>query len=1043
MPASKLRNLFLICSSLMISIESYAKIDLEKGNVVTLVGSGMGSRMVHYGHFETEIFLRFPNADLTIRNLCDEGNTPGFRPHPSRNQEEQYAFPGAKELIHDSLKANTKPKGHFPTPDQWLADLKTDVVLCFFGFNSSFDGPGQAGRFKKELDAYVKHLNSMSYGQRTPQVVLISPTAVEKISGITDGRRQNRSLSIYTQTMREVALANKVLFIDCFAPSQKWFRDGKRHTIDGALLNDYGYKKLAKYLSVSIFKSNKPKENLRSQVLKSVMDKNFYWLNDFKVPNGVHVYGRRYNPFGPQNYPYEIEKTREYTRIRDEAIWSILQNKPFDIKSAEAKSPKLPDVPTNYLPPEKNSKNGLVKYTPAPIAKTKIEVADGYKIELFADEKTFPDLANPVQMSFDNKGRLWVATMGSYPHYRIGDPLPKDKLIIFEDTNKDGKADKQINFADDLHIPIGFEIAHDGVYVSQSGSLVFLQDTNGDDKYDKREVLLSGFDDHDTHHAISSFCADPSGAIIMCEGVFLHSHVETAFGPQRGSNGGFFRYDPRTRKLIRHAQFNIPNPWGVAVNEYGQELFLHTSGTKMSWMLPGMVKARYGANIKAPDLITSNNVRPTSGIEFVSSRHFPDEVQGDVLINNNIGFLGAKQHKIIDQDPGFTTEYRHDLFVSKDLNFRPTDLEFAPDGSLYVVDWQNALIGHMQHNARDPNRDHKHGRIYRITHPSRPLVKPAKIHGASITKLVQNLELPELRTRYRTRRELRGRNPDQVANEVMSWSEGKEERLQLEALWVTWGAGRLNQDLLRKLLKSKDYRIRAAAMNVLRFHVYSFPDHEQLLTNAANDSHGRVRITAAVTASHISRKKGLNILNKAETHEVSTVYKQTYDFAREVLNRKPAETELKERKITAPPHLSKENQSLYVKGSEIYSREGHCITCHQGNGKGLPDSGFPPLSETKWVNGSPDRLIKLTLKGLMGPIEVLGKKYPGQVPMTPFEYMLNDEEIASVLTYVRNSFGNKASPISTDQAGKIRKAYKDKIGLYAPEELLKEHPLEK
>ena len=132
----------------------------------------------------------------------------------------------------------------------------------------------------------------------------------------------------------------------------------------------------------------------------------------------------------------------------------------------------------------------------------------------------------------------------------------------------------------------------------------------------------------------------------MCEGVFLHSHVETAFGPQRGSNGGFFRYDPRTRKLSRHAQFNIPNPWGVAVDKYGQELFLHTSGTSMSWMLPGMVKARYGANIKAPDLITSNKVRPTSGIEFVSSRHFPDDVQGDILINNNIGFLVRNNIKL-------------------------------------------------------------------------------------------------------------------------------------------------------------------------------------------------------------------------------------------------------------------------------------------------------------------------------------------------------------------------------------------------------------
>ena len=124
----------------------------------------------------------------------------------------------------------------------------------------------------------------------------------------------------------------------------------------------------------------------------------------------------------------------------------------------------------------------------------------------------------------------------------------------------------------------------------------------------------------------------------------------------------------------------------------------YTSGTKMSWMLPGNDQGTLRSKYSSPDLITSNNVRPTSGIEFVSSRHFPDDVQGDILINNNIGFLGAKQHKVIDQDL-YTTEYRHDLFVSKDLNFRPTDLEFAPDGSLYVVDWQNALIGHMQHNA--------------------------------------------------------------------------------------------------------------------------------------------------------------------------------------------------------------------------------------------------------------------------------------------------------------------------------------------------------
>ena len=248
------------------------------------------------------------------------------------------------------------------------------------------------------------------------------------------------------------------------------------------------------------------------------MDKNYFWLNDYKVPNGVHVYGRRYNPFGPKNYPFELKKTREYTEIRDQAIWATVKGKKFDAAEEDAKTSKLPAVKTNYCPNNRNGKNGYLDYVPGPKAKTKIQVAEGYKIELFADEDRFPDLANPVQMAFDNKGRLWVSTMASYPHYRIGDPLPKDKLIIFEDTDNDGKADKQINFADDLHIPIGFEISHDGVYASQSGSLIRLRDTDGDDRYDEREVMLSGFDDHDTHHAISAFLRRPIGCLHHVKG---------------------------------------------------------------------------------------------------------------------------------------------------------------------------------------------------------------------------------------------------------------------------------------------------------------------------------------------------------------------------------------------------------------------------------------------------------------------------------------------------------------------------------------------
>ena len=129
------------------------------------------------------------------------------------------------------------------------------------------------------------------------------------------------------------------------------------------------------------------------------------------------------------------------------------------------------------------------------------------------------------------------------------------------------------------------------------------------------------------------------------------------------------------------------------------------------------------------------------------------------MLINNIGFLGTKQHQMIDDGTGYRTKWRQDLLVSSDPNFRPVDLEFAPDGSLYLIDWQNPLIGHMQHSARDPNRDHSHGRVYRITYPALPLVKPAKIAGATIPEPLENLKLPEYRSRYCSQRELRGRKP--------------------------------------------------------------------------------------------------------------------------------------------------------------------------------------------------------------------------------------------------------------------------------------------
>ncbi|MEX2344565.1 MAG: PVC-type heme-binding CxxCH protein [Balneolaceae bacterium] len=1021
-------------------------LQISKDSHIVLIGNNLGSRMMNFGHFETELHLRYPDSLLYIRNMSDGGNTPGFRPHSSRNSP--WAFPGA-ENFQTELAANSGSEGHFETEDEWLTRLEADIIIAFFGYSESFEGEEGVDNYKAELDAFIRHTMNQNYnGETPPQLAIVSPIAFQDLSDrydLPDGIRENANLRLYTEAMHEVTAEHNVHFIDVYTSTKDWFDSSDEQlTSDGSQLNEEGYIRFSRLLADEVFGRAEAKaENHRDLVHQAVLEKNWMWHNDFKVPNGVHAYGRRFDPFGPDNYPAEIEKIREMTDIRDEAIWRAVQGDTMDVAAADEQTSALPPVETNYNPEQ----HGNTEYLYGEDALNQFEMAPGYQIELFASEEEFADMANPVQLTFDNQGRLWVATMPSYPHYKPGDEKPNDKLIILEDTDGDGKADKQTIFADGLHLPVGFELTPEGVYISQGTNLMLYTDTDGDDRADQSEIILSGFDDHDTHHAHSAYTSDPSGAIYMGEGVFLHTNVETSYGPVRATNGGFYRYNPQRRHLERTAQLSIPNPWGIAFDEWGQNFFAETSGPDVLWMMPGTVKPRYGvATPKSRNLIEADHaVRPTSGLEFVSSRHFPDEVQGDFLINNTIGFLGTKQHTLEDNGTGYASSHRQDLVQSQDRNFRPVDMEFAPDGSLYLVDWHNVLIGHMQHNARDPLRDHVHGRIYRITYPSRPLVEPANIAGAVVEELLDNLKLHEFRTRERSRRELRGRDGSEVLSALNTWVENLDENDEryehhlLEALWVSWGLNRVDESMLRQALAADDYRVRAAAARVLRYTGHQVDDQAGLLVQAAGDDHGRVRLEAIVAASWLSREDGISILNEAVNHPLDDWMAASYETAMAHLAGEPAAEQIEEEIETS---LTGNDLDLYMKGREIYLRDGFCGTCHQPDGNGLTAAGFPPLSETRWVTGNEDRLIKLTLRGLAGPIEVLGREYPGDVPMTPFGGMLDNEEVAAVLTYVRNSFGNNASPVSPEKVEEIRSAISDKNGFYSPGELLEEHPFE-
>lgn len=1039
----------------------------DRGSSIVLIGNGLGERTQYDGYFEALLHLRFPDCELKVRNMCFPGDTPAYRPRAGR--QTPWAFEGG-EKFRQGFKAH-RGDGIEPSADDWLKICQADTVLAFFGYNESFDGPEGLANYESELDAFVAHTLAEKYnGMGAPKLVLVSPLAFEDLSAtsdLPDGTKENANLELYTEAMRKVAEKRKVGFVDLFAATRNLTpKPGTTITQNGFMPSEEGNRMLAPILVNALYGPGSINAKGSAEKLRQlVVDKGWFWRNDYRILNGVHVYGRRRAPFGTENYPDEIAKLRELTANRDQAVWMAAQGRSFDLVSADDKTKKLPEIPSNFP--------GKVVFKDEKDALSKIKVPDGFKIELFASEERFPELSNPVQMSFDNQGRLWVSVMPSYPHYRPGDPLPNDKILIFEDTNGDGKADKQTVFADKLHLPIGFEIASEGVYVAQEPNFLLLKDTDGDGKADRREMILSGFDSHDSHHSFHAFCTDPSGSIYMPEGVFLHTQVETAYGAQRGVDAGMWRFDPKSQRLDRYSQSGYANPWGVAFDDWGQCFLADASPGENWWELPLSAKVPHGYQIGKTAEFAPKRARPTSGSEFISSRHFPDDMQGGYLVNNVIGFLGTSVHDIREDGSGFAGKHRVDLVSSTDSNFRPCDLEFAPDGSLYLIDWQNPLIGHMQHSARDPKRDHDHGRIYRITYPSRPLIKPLKTAGATVPQLLKALEEPEIRTRYRARRELRSHKAEEVLPMVKQWvaslnpADPRYDHHVLEALWTTWGYEKIDHDLLVRCLSSNSHQSRAAAVDVIRFSWRYLPDHTPLLMTAATDPHPRVRLAAMMAASWLDNEDGARIASEALEMPVDSWMPQAYKAALvtlkddlETLARsgklnltdKPKTRGFLDGKLQLDvgnpenarppePKLPPAELALFRLGQEVYSRDVHCATCHQATGQG--DAIYPPLAKSPWVTGDENRLIKLTLKGLWGPITINGRTFDpknGVPPMTPFEHILKDDEVAGVLTYIRNSFGNSSPAVKPETVTKLRAAVKGKTDFYTVEDLLKQHP---
>ncbi len=821
-----------------------SKIEFTQGDRVCLIGNAYAERLQYFGYFETLLHRQTADKELVLRNLGYCGDEVRFRPR--------------------SLD--------FGTPDSHLALRKADVILAFFGFNESFNGEEGLSKFESELNDFITHTRAQKYnGESAPRIVLISPIAHEDTGNknFHDGSANNANLERYTDAMARIAANHKVPFVDLFHKTQELYRTRTEpYTFNGIHLSESGARRLAPILVAELVGTSESWDDAFEPLRAEVNEKDFNNFHDYRAVNGYYIYGgrsRRDHSNPPYTDAYVLEneraKLREMAAVVDQRIWKVAAGGTVDGQPDYSSTRQLYKVPTNFTQPVniKTPEEAMQEFT----------VAEGYKVNLFASEREWPELENPVNFTFDAQGRLWVATMPSYPQYKPPHK-PNDKLLIFEDTDRDGVADNMTVFADGLHLPTGFELGDGGAYVAQEPNLVFLKDTDGDGKADLKKILLHGFDSADSHHAIGAFIWGPGGGLYLHEGTFHHTQVETPWGPQRNAHGAVYRFDPTRHKFETFVSYNFANPWGHCFDRWGQNFVADASGganyfgTAFSTRHHqftgqpdyGPFKFTYNEQMKQ---FFPKRVRPTAGCEVVSSRHFPPEAQGNYLLNNCIGFQGVLQHQVVEEDSGFAGTEIEPILVSSDRNFRPTDLQIGPDGALYVVDWFNPLVGHMQHSLRDPNRDHVHGRIWRVSYPSRRLVEPVQIEGQPINRLFDLLATFEDRTRQHVRTKLREFPTDDVLAEMKRWlarvaDDDEIEHHKLEALWVCQHHNAVNDDtleLLQSVLTSPDYRARAAATRVLGYWRDRLSPEVSigLLRAAANDEHPRVRLEAVRAAS--------------------------------------------------------------------------------------------------------------------------------------------------------------------------------------------------
>lgn len=829
-----------------------AKLELRQAERIALVGGSLAERMNLFGYFETLLHTRFPDKNLVFRNFGWPADEVGNQQRPD----------------------------NYTTIDDPLEVFGPGLFVCFFGFNEHFAGdtPEQLAKFQAQYREWINaHKKKFSKEGREARFVLVSPIAFEQTNNhlLPDGKSNNASLAKYAQAVQALAAELNLPFVDLYAPSLAAFsaEPGAQYTINGIHCNEQGDRLIAGSLDRQLFNTPHPTGmdvSTFHKVREAVNDKSWYHLQDYRMLNGWYVYGGR-RTWDTETFPGEYQKIRKMVDVRDRYIWDMVVGKtvpaqPDDSKTGEVFIPQTMFGTRDEAFREKREPKTLVYPTPEESI-AQMKVPEGFEVKLFVSEREFPEFANPTQIAFDKKGRLWVSCMINYPQWLPGAAKPGDKLFIFEDTDKDGKADKCITFYDKLICPTGFEFHEDGVLVVDEPRIIFLRDTDGDDKADEMTQVIDGIATDDTHHAMGAWEWSHGGLLYMLEGVSMSTTLESPWGPFRNKGpSGCYVLDPLSWKFRYFRTPGYGNPWCMVFDSWGQGIIGDGTGAQQHWTSPLSGYAVDTRRTLRPNF-DNEGMRPAIGSDFLFSRHFPEDVQGQFIYACVINMHGMPRFQVGDEEgtAGYSGKRIENLLDSTDNFFRPIDPQIGPDGALWFGDWCNALIGHMQYSQRDPNRDHEHGRMYRMVYKGKPLIEPELQDGKSIDELLSQLKSYETRTRYRARRELRARDKSQVLSAVDKWiaNQSADPNQLCEAMWVQESFRQIDPQLIARIMASDNFNARAAAVQTVSNEQARFEGALEIFKKAIHDPHPRVRLEAVRGLSYVQTTEALEIALQA------------------------------------------------------------------------------------------------------------------------------------------------------------------------------------